>query len=356
MTASTRSSPPAPGATDAGGAAGQVEEETATSPAGAAGAAGTTGAPGTAAGSPRPGARDPDRRERGIQAQVIDILARAVHALHGSRGLLVAVPFLLGLSLIEPLLPPEVRTTLLTAPLMLLVASALATLPREAAAAQHVVRDLSADGLSVGRVARRIAWPTVLIILLLPRLFLGAVGIPHLNPLTGLVLPSITQSLATAFLFLLLVVPVLYLRGLRHYSPAGTGAVRPIHLPPEHPEHRARDALLVLTWVAGIFWAWLLRPFWQPFSLLAWPPGLASLESVRGVASLTYTLVLPLVLLQTMAIHLDLIRDIREAGTLGQHRGLVAAAVGHVLLALGAMALHAYDVLWVVRYQAASGL
>ncbi len=292
---------------------------------------------------------------------LIDGLARLVHALHGSRGLLVAVPALMALSLIEPLLPPEVRTTILTVPLMLLVAAALATLPREAAAAQHVVRDLQANGLSVARMARRAAWPAIVCVLLLPRVFLAAVGIPHLNPLTGLVLPSITQTVATAFLFLLLLVPVLYLRGLRHYS-AGAGAAsaarRPVHLARDDPQHRTRDALLVLTLVSGVFWAWLLHPFWQPFSLLAWPPGLGSLESVRGVASLTYTLALPLVLLQTMAIHLDVIRDVWEtgAGALSRHRGLVAAATAHVVLALGAIALHAYDVLWVVRYQAASGL
>lgn len=278
--------------------------------------------------------------------------AALLHLVHGSRGLLAGAVGLLLLSLAEPTLPPADRTAV-TAPLLALLLLGLATLPREGVATQQRARALRGDPHAAGRMARRTLWLFVLLLLLAPRVFLAAYGVPHLNPLTGVILPDTQRYLSLLYLFLLLLLAVLYLRSSRRYAP---------HILPKRPRdlarhdrsHQERDTLLWMILGLGLLWGWLLRPFWHPFSLLAWPPELDSLrQGPAGVSSLAFSLTIPLMLFLNLVAHLGLLRDIARDDAWHEERALVAWAMVHAALALTVIILHAYDLLWIAQYRSA---
>lgn len=271
-------------------------------------------------------------------------LARAVE---GTRGLLQGTGLLLLAALIEPALPAGFPRVLFTVPALLLLLAGLVTLPWEGLAAQQRACAL-AEARDWRPLARQLPWIAVVVLLLLPRLFLGAYGIPHLNPLVGVVPAHWIVRLATAFLFFVLLAPLLSLRATRQ------GALWPNQpLPPRRESGiRQRDALLAGTAILLAVWALLLHPFWAPFSLLQWPPALWSLSlGARGVAALAFALVPPAVYFLALCAQGTLFgRLLRQPASSGRDRCL-AVAGAHILLILLAAFLHGYDLLWIARYE-----
>lgn len=286
-------------------------------------------------------------------SKTIDRLALALHWVHGSRGLLVGAAGLLFLSLAEPTIPRGLDRTLLTAPLLVLLVAGLATLPREGVAAQQRARSLRDDPHGARKMARRSPWLILLLLLLAPRVFLAAYGIPHLNPLTGVVLPPTQRYLSLLFLFLLMLLAVLYLRSSRSYA-SHILPRRPRDLPRSDHSHQERDTLLWMILGLGLLWGWLLRPFWFPSSLLMWPPGLESLsQGPAGVSSLAFSLTIPLILFMNLVAHLSLLHDIARAGTWHKDARIATWAAIHAGLALAVILVHAYDLLWIAQYRSA---
>lgn len=284
-------------------------------------------------------------------ARTMDRVAAAIHALHGSRGLALGILGLLALSLIEPILPRNADRFWIVLPVFALFVIGGSTLAREGVAAQHRVRRLLEDDAAARKVARRLAWPALLLVLLSPRIFLAMYGIPHLNPLTGLAIPAVQQTITVAFLYFVLLVPVMYLRASRRYAPEIIPK-RPRDLTRHDRSHQERDWLLWMSLALAVVWAWLLHPFWAPFSLLDWPPGLDSMRAgVRGVASITYALGIPIVLFVNMVSYLRLLRAIQVEGQWRTRAKLAWATGLHVAAILGAIVLHAYDLLWIVQYR-----
>lgn len=283
-------------------------------------------------------------------------LAALLHLVHGTRGLSVALPLLLLLALVEPLLPAAFPHIVIVAPLFALLLASAATLPREGVAAQARAKALMDDEAANTKLLLRLAWPGLLVIVLSPRIFLAALGIPHLSPLAGLVTPSVLQRAATVFLLATMLLPLVYLRSTwgyaRHIEPVRPKFTEQAGFPPG-----SRDALLAFTVLLAVTWAWLLEPFWRPFTLFDWPPSLDSLASgPRGLARLTFTLLVPLPLLMTLSAHLALLHELWLARRLREQADLATLAGLHVGLTLVAVALHAYDALWVVRYHVQSAL
>jgi hypothetical protein len=189
-------------------------------------------------------------------------------------------------------------------------------------------------------------WPTLLVILLLPRIFLGAYGIPHLSPLAGLVLPDIQRRIALAFIAVILAVAFRGLASIRKLAPS-VPVARPRDMPPDDPRHAIRDVLLVTTVLAIVIWAYMLHIFWQPFSVMSWPPSLASLENgVRGVAAFGFSVAIPAVLFVQLAAYAELWQDAPRSDA-----RIRVLAIVHTALTVIAIALHVYDVLWVGAYQ-----
>lgn len=280
--------------------------------------------------------------------------AIGLHSVHGSRGLFLGALGLLALTLADPAIPRDVDRTLLTAPVFLVLVLGLVTLPREAVAAQQRARSLLEADEPERLLARRLWWPFLLVVLLAPRVFLAAYGIPHMNPLTGVITPGVQRQITVAFLFFVLLLPVIYLRASRRYAPHIV-AKRPAHLPREDRSHQDRDLLLLLGFVLLVAWAWLLRPFWAPFSLIEWLPSLTSLEAgPRGVASITFAVAIPLILWTTLVAHLALLNRIVRTKAWDRPR-VVALAASHLLLAFVAIILHVYDLLWIAQYRSAVG-
>lgn len=281
-------------------------------------------------------------------------VAAAVHDLHGTRSLAAAGVLVLLLTVTETLLPDALLPGF-TALAFVLLAIGLLTLPRETAHAQQRMPDAVARPDAEQTLARLLILPLLLIVLLLPRLFLAAYGIPHLTPASGLLLPTLVRRLALVFLAAVLLVPVFGLRLARHRL--GPGAVaRPRDLAAKDPEDDRRELLLGTTAVVGGVWLLLLQDFWTPFSLLGWPPTLDSLASARGVTAVAFSLVVPAVLFAGMALDAELLRTIRVLPLSRRRTRLLLLAGAHLALLLVGLALHAYDLLWVAKYQAASGL
>ena len=291
------------------------------------------------------------------EAGLADRLARAVHAVHGTRGLGISAGLLLAISLLEPALPPGFPRILLVIPAFALLVTGLLTLPREGVAAQDRALALLEHPAPVAPMVRRLLWIGLTVFLLLPRVFLGVyANSPHLNPLAGLVLPDILRRVALAFLFVVLLAPIAYLRSSRRYAPH-IRVRRPVEIDrAEEGGLDRRDILLILTYLLLVAWAYLLSPFWRPFTLLEWPPGLGSLtQGTRGVAAISFALAPPLVLFASLVAHLTLLRRLRSAKGWPHLRGVTALALVHVALILLAVALHMYDLLWIARYQILSG-
>ncbi len=285
----------------------------------------------------------------------LDAVARGVHAVHGTRGLTAAVLAMLALTLIEPAVPAGFARAILAAPVFLLGVVALATLPREGVAVQLRLRRLVEDKGAGRQLGRDLAWPAILVVLLLPQAFLAAYGIPHMSPLSGLVLPSMVRRMAAFFLFGLLLLPVLHMRRTRRYAPEVV-SMRPVELRDRDGMHVRRDVLLGLMGVVAFVWLSVLEAFWAPFSLLAWPPTFASFgQGIRAVAAVAYTLFLPVVLFVHLSAHAQGLRYLIQHGKWRTHRWRFTALWLHVALGIAATALHIYNLLWIVRYQNAVG-
>lgn len=282
-------------------------------------------------------------------------LGSVIHFLHGSYGIFAGATLFLILAWAEPALPRGTDLLLFVGPLFLILAIGLITLPREGVAAQQrAVAVLSSpDGPQV--MARRLIWPIALCILLAPRIFLAAYGVPHLNPLTGVITPGVQLRLTVTFLFGVLLVPALYLRASRRYAPQ-IKTSRPSELEQNDFTHTQRDLLLAMTGLLLIAWAWLLRPFWFPFSLFGWPPSLASLhEGARGVGSVAFALIIPAMLWMSLAAHLGTLWTVGRGGTWSEHRRCVMLAALHIGFIVFAIVLHIYDLLWIAQYRRAVG-
>lgn len=267
--------------------------------------------------------------------------------IEGTRGLLWGTGLLLLGALVEPGLPAGVPLLLLTVPALLLLATGLVTLPRDGLAAHDRTVRLAA-GLDWRAMLRRLTWIGVAVVLLLPRLFLAGYGIPHMNPVVGLVSQQWIVRLATAFLFAALLVPILYLRAGRR----GVPWPRPHELPEGDPQARRHDALLIGIALLVVVWALMLRPFWTPFSLLQWPPELWSLTAgTRGVAALAFAVVLPAVLFTALAANAALLRVLLDVAPSPDRTKCLSIAATHIALTLLAAFLHGYNLLWIARYE-----
>ena len=266
--------------------------------------------------------------------------------IEGTRGLLWGLALLLLAATTEPALPATFPRWTFTIPAIALLLTGLATMPREGLAAQERALELASAG-DARTMLKRLPWLALAVALLLPRLFLGAYGVPHLNPLVGLVPQQWLVRLATVFLFVILLLPALYLRAGRH------GA----KWPREHdhegsPGQRRRDTLLVGLALLLVVWALLLKPFWAPFSLLQWPPELWSLSAgSRGVAALAFAVLPPAVLFMSLSAQVAVLRRLLHAGRDPARDRCIAVASIHVALILTAAFLHGYDILWVARYE-----
>ena len=297
---------------------------------------------------------EPVHGHAGWDRSLGDRLAAMIHVVHGTRGLSVALPLLLLFALVEPLMPDAFPDVVLMLPLFALLIAGASTLPREGVAAQARARSLVYEKEANGKLLYRLAWPALLVIVLSPRIFLAALGIPHLSPLAGVLTPALLQRTATVFLLATMLVPLLYLRSTRGYDPS----IKPVR--PKFTEQAgfppgSRDALLAFTVLLGVTWAGLLEPFWRPFTLFDWPPSLGSFtEGPRGLARLAFTLLVPLPLLMTVTAHLALLYELHLEKRLRERLDVATLAALHVGLTLWAAALHAYDALWVVRYQVQS--
>lgn len=271
--------------------------------------------------------------------------AQVPDAVEGTRGLLLGTALLLLAAMTEPALPADFPRWLFTVPALVLLVAGLVTLPREGVALQDRLAALG-DAGDARALLRGVVWLALAVLLLLPRFFLAAYGVPHLNPLVGLVPQQWVVRLATVFLFVVLLAPTLYLRSGR------SGAAWPPTVADDDALQRRRDTLLVAVGLLLLVWALVLRPFWTPFSLFTWPPGLWSLTAgARGIAALAFALLPPAVLLMALNAQASLLRRLARMPRGPGRDHCLAAACVHVALVLVAAFLHGYDLLWIARYE-----
>ncbi len=280
---------------------------------------------------------------------MMERVAVAIHRIHGSIGLFVAASILLALGIFEALLPGGPAMAVLVIAVFVVLVVGAATLPREGVALEERAIALAGRSDVVRRLLVTAAWPALICLLLQPRIFLGAYGVPHLSPLTGVVLPALQQQITHIFLFGLLWLMVAYLRQTRHYA-LGIKPLRPVEMRRRDAGHNERDALLWMGLGIVVVFGLLLRSFWEPFSLIAWPPSLASLTTSRGVAGIAFALTPPLILFTSTVGHAALLR---HEGLHGR-KPVLAAATLHVGLSLLALSMHAYNLLWLAQYRAAA--
>ncbi len=294
----------------------------------------------------------PRRTLRKRVANGLDGLAILAHTFHGTRGLMLGGAGLFVLGLAQPLLPPEMSRLWFVAPVFAVLVIGLTTLPREGVAAQQRARALARHDDAVGRLARSLIWPILLMVFLIPRVFLAAFGVPHLSPLTGLTIPSVQQRITHVLLFTLILIAAAYLRSTSRYA-SHVIAKRPKDLSREDRSHQERDALLWLGLGLLLAYAFLLRSFWQPFSLVAWPPDLDSLRvGARGVASITFSIAIPLIVFTVITSHAGLLRDLVRKSLWREKPEVFLLAATHVALGITCVAMHAYDLLWIAQYRA----
>lgn len=280
----------------------------------------------------------------------LEPLARSVHFVHGTRGIIVASGLLLGWLLIEPNVDSRIAPWVV-APLLLLLVLGLATLAREGVAVQLRARELLHHENPVRVLQKRAVLLALLLVLLLPRVFLALYGIPHLSPAAGYLAPQAVQSIAAAHVAAIVLIAALYLRssGMEAHVPVR----RPIELRDGSGQHLARTGLQVALLVTVVASLWALRGFWQPFSLLEWPPGLASLSSVRATASIAVAVAPPALLLCALVGHIEHLWTIVAGRSFRARRSetlwTVALATGVVVCGW----LHLRNLLWVERFQQA---
>ncbi len=287
-------------------------------------------------------------------AQTLNGIALFAHLIHGTRGLAIGGAGLLVLGLWQPLLPAEWSRFWLVLPVFAVLITGLATLPREGVAVQQRARALVRHDDAARRLARTLLWPILLLIILTPRIFLAIFGIPHLTPLTGLTIPSVQQRLTHVLLFAVILIVVAYMRSTRRYA-SHVLAKRPRELSRDDRSHQERDALLWLGLALLVAYLFLLRSFWQPFSLLQWPPDLDSMRvGVRGVTSIVFSIAVPMVAFTTVSGHASLMRDLIRKGIWQEHPGVFGLAAAHVAAGLACVAMHAYNLLWIAQYRASA--
>lgn len=285
--------------------------------------------------------------------RMVEGTAQAIHAVRGTHGILFAGSGLLVLAILGFALPTVVRA-IVALPLLLLLLAGLFTLPREGVAAQGRALALQGDPDAARRMRRRLVWPILLIVFLLPRVFLALFGIPHLNPLTGLAPVWVHQRVAATTLYAVLLLAVLHLRSGRSYAP-DIRVQRPKDLSRNDGRHDDRDVLLMLQIVLLGLWSWLLWPFWRPLAATLFQPSVDTLANAAvGVAGAAFGLVLPLLMWTTLVAHGRLLHALVEKRALRRHREIALLAAVHVVLALTAILLHAYNALWIARYQIAA--
>lgn len=268
-------------------------------------------------------------------------VARFIHDIHGTRSLAVTILLLAVLSLAEPALPPDWPAWVVTVPLASLAAIGLATLAREAVATQLRLRRLTEDPACRLLLQVDLLYPLALVILLAPRVFLAAYGVPHMSPWTGLVSTALQQRIATTYMFALLLIPILHLRRARRYAPQIV-PLRPRDLGPEDLLHNQRDLVLLLQGGIVVAWLALLWPFWGPIDPAA---------GVRGIDRIVFAVFLPTILFVHATAHAQAWYRLAKVGGPKSAMALLAA---HIVLGLVAAALHVYAMLWIVRYQALS--
>lgn len=291
---------------------------------------------------------------RGGLAHATERTAAFLHVLHGTRGLLLAGTTLLALALLEPFLPAGTPLAVLTLPAFIVLVLGLSTLPREGVAAQWRARSLAAETGAPKRLGRSLVWPSLLCVLLLPKVFLALYGIPHLSPFTGLLLPDLIRRVAVVSLFVVVLVPILYLRSTRLYAP-DIPVRRPRDLAHEDGSHAARGMLLWMQGALVLAWGWLTWPFWRPFTLFHWPPSLAMFgHGASSVASAAFAVIVPVLLWTTTVAHLALLQDLVQHRRWRDHPTRTALALVHVMLAVLGAVLHTYAVMWIVRYRSAA--
>ena len=279
---------------------------------------------------------------------------RLVHALRGSRSLLASGSLALLATLTQGAVPNAWMPWMTAASLGLLLLG-LTTLAREGSAAQAALPDAAPGPHLDEGLVRLLGLPLLLVLLLLPRFFLAAYGIPHLSPLTGLIVPALQARISLVLLAAVLLVPILALRRARH-ALGDPAVLAPADIPDDDPRHGARLALFVATGVIVVVWLVLLRSFWSPFSLLAWPPGFSSLGNSRGVTALAFALAPPVTLFTLASLHTELARLALALPTGPARNRQLALAIANLALVLSAAALHTYDLLWIARYQASSNI
>lgn len=288
----------------------------------------------------------------GRRRRMLATAGRAIHALRGSRSLVACGLLVLLLTLFGSAFPPNL-VPLFSGAAVVLLALGLATLAREGSAAQANLTVAVEDMKLARQLVILLILPGLLVALLLPRLFLAAYGIPHMTPLTGLVLPSLQRQVGLVFLAVILILPIMALRQARRRL--GAPPVLPPNKLADHdPIHARRDLLLACTLAVAIVWLLLMHTFWAPFSLIGWPPSLVSLDSVRGITAVAFTLAPPVTLFMLIAVHAELGRVVARVQDPERRARLLTLTLANILFLLLAVALHAYDLLWIARYNAGS--
>lgn len=288
------------------------------------------------------------------EARSTKLLEERLFALRGTRGLTLAAGALLVFATVEPALPRAFPALLYTLPLFLVLLLGFFTLPREAVAVQLRARVVIDDPEAVKRMMKRAAFGGAVCIALVPNLFLAVQGVPYLNPLVGLVHPAVIRWVSLVGMLVVLLLSVLYLRSSRSYAP-WIATPRRGELTP--PLESRRDVLAVLILLVVVGWGWMLQGFWRPFSLLQWHGAdLAGyFESLRvgarGISAIAFAVIPPALLFVVLTAHLDLLWVVKARGVWRERKAVASMALVHVALCLLGVALHTYNVLWLVRYR-----
>lgn len=277
-----------------------------------------------------------------------------VHRARGTRGLTFAAALLVGFAALEPTFSSGFPTIVYTFPLVVVGMVGLVTLPREGVAVHARARAVLEDPDGPKRMLKRAVWGAAVCVALFPNVFLAVQGIPHLSPLAGLALPELVRWISLMGLVVVLLLVVLYLRSSRGYA---AEIATPYRDELSEGDVARRDVLAVSLVVIFVGWAWMLQGFWRPFSLLEWH-GLdveayfASLGlGARGVAGIAFAVVPPALLFLVISAHLDLLWQVGRRGLWREKRQVAALAFLHVGLCVLGVALHLYNVLWIVRFR-----
>jgi hypothetical protein len=254
----------------------------------------------------------------------------------------------------EPALPAAFPNLVYSLPLFIVLLVGFFTLPREAVAVQLRARVVVDDPEAVKKMIRRGVFGLAVCVVLVPSFFLAVQGVPHLSPIAGLANHAVLRWVSLVGMLAVLLLAVLYLRSSRSYAP---WIPTPRRRELTKPLVARRDVLAVLLIVIVVAWAWMLQGFWRPFSLLQWHAldlggWLGSLrQGARGIAGIAFAVIPPALLFVVLSAHLDLLWLINKRRLWRERRGVAGLALAHVGFCLTAVALHTYNLLWLVRYR-----